>query len=527
MLHRLIKNDAARLVGLLALVLLLALPTLTYPPGRDQGEFATIGRGILNGRVPYTELWNPKPPAIFYLYAGAMQVLGQTSMALRALDFAAVPIISAALWWIGRRLFNAASGWWVALLFPAFYFSETFWTLTQNDGIVLVPMVLAVVCLLKALPEGSGHRTVYALLAGLLCGYVVWFKYPFALFGVWLGLSYIGLRWKDHFPQRQDGLIVAAFLVGGVLTGGGGALLLMQMGAWDEFLLSVRVTAQYTSLTFNPADMGDLMRVAIGYRWAQWGPLIVAAVTGAGLALMNRKTNQPRSRASFWLIVAWLVTGIIIMGVQAKGYDYHWLPTLPALALLAAAGLERLQRTMHARPALLKASNVVLAAVFLGIMIVNIWPRTWGYLSGQQDQASYYDQFVAGAADEFNAGDSLRVATLLRERVAAGDSLYIWGFRPEVYYLSGLNPATRFIFQFPLVGSWYPPEWRDENVETLWAALPPYVLVLQVDYMPWVTGSSDDSNTLLQEYTELNNWLIYNYEREMQIGHFFVWHRKP
>jgi hypothetical protein len=115
---------------------------------------------------------------------------------------------------------------------------------------------------------------------------------------------------------------------------------------------------------------------------------------------------------------------------------------------------------------------------------------------------------------------------VLTERTVPGGSLYIWGFRPEIYYLTGLNPATRFIFQFPLVADWYPQAWRQENVDTLWAALPPYVAVLQVDYMPWVTGSQDDSNTLLQSYEELNDWLIYNYEPETQIGNFFLWRRK-
>ena len=52
--------------GLVGLIIVLASPILTYPLGRDQGEFATIAQGILWGRVPYLELWNPKPPAIFY-----------------------------------------------------------------------------------------------------------------------------------------------------------------------------------------------------------------------------------------------------------------------------------------------------------------------------------------------------------------------------------------------------------------------------------------------------------------------------
>ena len=44
------------LLLIMALVLLLALPTFTYPLGRDQGEFATIGRGLLQGKIPYVDL---------------------------------------------------------------------------------------------------------------------------------------------------------------------------------------------------------------------------------------------------------------------------------------------------------------------------------------------------------------------------------------------------------------------------------------------------------------------------------------
>lgn len=164
----------------------------------------------------------------------------------------------------------------------------------------------------------------------------------------------------------------------------------------------------------------------------------------------------------------------------------------------------------------------LIAFILLAALAAVIWSRALPYLTGREDQAAYYRHFQAG---EFVADESLKVAEFLRGRVLPGDSLFIWGFRPEVYYLSQLNPAVRFIFQFPLVADWYPPEWREDTVDILWAALPPYVLVLQVDYMPWVTGSDEDSNTLLQGYTELNNWLEYNYVRDSQIGNFFIWRR--
>lgn len=556
MLHRLIKRDWLLLAGLVLIACLLALPVLTYPLGRDQGEFATIGRGILGGRVPYIDLWNPKPPAVFYVYALAIRLLGQTVMALRAIDFVVVPVCCACLFWIGRQMTNRRVGLWAALLFPVFYFTETFWTLTQNDGIVLVPMLLAMVSMLVAssksqvssyqLKPNRKLAAAYIFLAGTLAGYVVWYKYPFALFGVLLGIVYLWQRWLGcglNPFNRNDIYLMLAYLLGGVVTVGGGVLLLVAQGAWDEFLRSVQVTAQYTALTFNANDFTALMRTAIGYRWQYWGLLFVLAAVGvisykwqfssdklllsSRRSLVSSQTNphyvsELGSRYSVFFLLSWLLTALIIMLSQAKGYDYHWLPMLPPLVLLGAVGVDHLQRWLARL-----YSNSLTIGLFglslLSILVAGIWPTTWRYLTGQEDQVAYYGRFVAG---EFVADESLEVAQLLRERVAQGDSLYIWGFRPEVYYLSGLNPATRFIFQFPLVGSWYPLEWRQENVDTLWAALPPYVLVLQVDYMPWVTGSDQDSNTLLQGYTELNNWLVFNYERDTQIGNFFVWRRK-
>jgi hypothetical protein len=545
--------DALILIALLIVVTIIALPVVTYPLGRDQGEFATLGRGILNGRVPYKELWNPKPPAVFYIYALAIRLFGQSTEALRLIDFFIVPPICLCLYWLGKRLANRRVGLWSALLLPVFYFTETFWTLTQNDGIVLLPMVLAVVAMVKLVEMRhkasafSFQQLVVGFLTGALCGYIVWFKYPFALFGVMIVIGYIWIRasTRPAIPlQKQDAYIFISFMLGGLVVIVGGASYLMSIGAWDDLVTSAQVTSQYTLLTFNWQDFSALLQTALGYRWQQWGLLWVLAGVWVVVKLRapGAEVQAPESRPqSTALLTLWFITGLTIMLVQAKAYDYHWLPVLPPLVLMAGEGLDhvlsgvmtRLSRisvgTTYPTGRLRTISSlpyIVILLLLPGIMLAGIWPRTWAYLTGKEDKIAYYGRFVAGAAEEFNAADSLRVSTLLRERVVPGDSLYIWGFRPEVYFMSGLNPGSRFFFHFPLVADWYPQAWRKENVDTLWASLPPYVLVLQVDYMPWVIGNDKDSNTLLQEYTDLNNWLIFNYERETQIGNFFVWKRK-
>ena len=517
------RRDWLLFLGLMLVVTALALPVLSYPPGRDQGEFATIARGILNGKIPYVDLWNPKPPAIFYVYALAMTLYGQTTAALRTLDLILVPVISAALYWLGYRLGHKRVGLFAAALFPAFYLTETFWTLTQNDGIAMLPMTLAVVALFRAVDQrGSWRGALWAFGAGLLTGLTVWFKYPFAVFGLVMvgGYAILGSDKSGSRPYAMMG-DAAAFAGGGLLVIGLGAAYLASIGALNEMILSARVTAQYTALTLNGQDFAELMGTAIGFRWEHWGLLWLLA-----LAWLFLGRIVPSRHRGWWLILLWALVALAIMLVQAKGYDYHWLPMLAPLVLLAADALDHLI-DLAARNGYAKRSQVPAAfLVILLCMVIlwqGIWPKAWNYLRGLEDQVAYYGRFRAG---EFVADESLVVSNLLRERVVPGDSLYIWGFRPEVYYMSGLNPATRFIFQFPLVAPWYPAEWRQENVDTLWAALPPYVLVLQVDYMPFVTGRDEDSNTLLQEYNELNNWLIFNYKRETQIGNFFLWRRK-
>jgi 4-amino-4-deoxy-L-arabinose transferase-like glycosyltransferase len=500
------------LLAVLLGTLLLALPTLLYPLGRDQGEFAVIGRGLLQGRMPYIDLWNPKPPAIFFVYGIAISLFGHNSIALRAIDLLTMPAVMLCLAAIGRRLFSAEVGVWAALLFGVFYFSETFWTLTQNDGIALLPMCLAVLSALRA--RNSAHW-LPAFVAGVGLGITFWFKYPFLL----LGIALLAFYW-DRQPARQRLRDAVAFATGALLVVGAGAGWLISIDAWEAFLESARVTAGYTALGLDPAAFSEAMTLALGYRWSHWGLLALLALAGC-IVLVTQRTNRAqatRMPSVQWAggrVIVWLLVALAMMLMQLRGYDYHWLPSLPPLALLGALALERL---LHRR-----AAVIVAGLALLLIPAANTLPRTLPYIRGQEEEMVFYARFVAG---EFAADESLRAADLLRERVLPGDSLYIWGFRPEIYYLSRLQPATRFIFQFPLVADWYPAAWREENVETLWAALPPYVLVAQVDYMPWVTGSDDDSATLLQSYADLNDWLIYNYERDIQIGNLFLWRRK-
>lgn len=492
---------------LIALTTLAALPILTYPMWRDHATYALIGRSILEGGRPYIDVWDIKPPAIYYLFALAIRLFGPGEGAVRMLDLLAVPGISLGLYALAQDISGRRAAQLAMLIFPVFYFTETFATLTQNDSLVLLPMTLAALCVLRAgqQPQDTRAALRWSGLAGLLCAVVLLFKHHFVFFVLALAAAHL-LR-RRALPLREG----LAFAGGGLLFGLPVLAWLAASGILQEMLIVAQGTAAYTG---SGAEAGAYIEALAGYgvfRWLHWGPLLVLA---ALWPFVTRREGRG-------LLLLWLAGVAAFLLVQAKFFDTHWLPLLPPLALLAAAALDAVLQRL-ARPRLTPLLYGLAGALLLALLLRAVWGPALAYISGQETQAEYYARFQG---NDYKPAQSLEIIRYLQENAAAGDTLFIWGFRPEIYYVGGYRPPTRFISHFPLVGDRYPQEWQQETVDLLWAALPPFVLVLQSDYMPWVTGSDDDSHTLLQDYTELNNWLIFNYRFETEMGDFLIWRR--
>jgi hypothetical protein len=408
-------------------------------------------------------------------------------------------------------------------------------------------MTWAVLCGLRAAQSQAGTRRAlaWAFACGVLCALVMWFKHYYAIFAAALALAHLWIRLSDQTrADRFASLLkeVAAFAAGGLLIGVPSLIFFASSGILGEMLTIAQGTAEYNAQAF--ASLGAFwsqMENYVWFRWWHWGPLVVLAVSYWLLAVglkpkaidsqspqltgSGRSELQSNRRFPTIILWLWLIAGVVFVVIQAKGFDTHWIPLLPPLVMLASAALDRwLTLLSHVDRRLMLAGGAAAVLLFAGILAKDTWLRAWPYLTGLQGLRGYWKGFQAG---DLNAADSLRMARWLEDRTQRGDSVYIWGFRPEIAFMAGLRPATRFQAQFALVGDRYPQAWKQENVDTLWAVLPEYVVIVRADNMPWVTGTDRDSNTILaQDYKALEDWLIFNYDRGEEIGNFLTWKRK-
>jgi hypothetical protein len=67
-------------------ILFYGFPTIFYPFGRDQGIYACAGDLILQGKQPYKDCFDFKPPLIFYTYALSFTLFGKSMWVIRLLD---------------------------------------------------------------------------------------------------------------------------------------------------------------------------------------------------------------------------------------------------------------------------------------------------------------------------------------------------------------------------------------------------------------------------------------------------------
>lgn len=514
-------NEWRLVCGVCLAVLVFGLPTLHYPFRRDHGEFAATAQVILDGGIPYRDVWNPKPPAVLYLYAAIIKVAGPHMMALRGADLIAAMITAALLTRMGRRLWGATGGAVAGLGYGALYFANRAEDLAQNDGFMMVAMVISVSLLWK-----SRARTphIWLMMAGLACGWAVAFKYPTGLWALFLFLWLLFDRQCDNRERLVAGLF---FAIGGLVVWSVIGGYLLAHGALMDLWESIIATTGYTQLGIS-SNAWVFFLVGLRYFFIdhQFGPMMLAL---GSLAVWPSAGGRKARYSFLW---GWLMVSTAMVCVQFKFYDYHWLPVLPPLALLMGGGtlalrdllgwlLERMGSKGGQKTAIWLASGLV-----LGYLVFRVISYPWlvghGWRCLASDETAYLARF-SGEQDDYPV--NLEVARYVAARSSAEDTLFIWGFEPVVYVLSDRRPATRFIYNYPLVGDWYPSRWRDQTVAQLRQSPPAFILVLENDSLSSVTGKNTDSATQLQDYGPLLQVIEEGYVLEKKIGNFQIYHR--
>jgi hypothetical protein len=290
------------------------------------------------------------------------------------------------------------------------------------------------------------------LAAGLL-GFFLTFDFPSAVIplasDLWLvapHLAAVWLAWKRR-PFWSGALLGIGFL-----TSPKALLIAPVCALWNP---SGLLWMAVGFLAANGAAAAALAFTnALGSYWDQvwrWGRLYAATPLGedslhnglirtldwagfhaAPLAAAIWFFGRSRSDGKQPTPLQWAVwCGLSVAGVIAgwRFFPRYYFLLLPVLVIAAARGFTRLGR------------KSIWVALLLLVPLARFGPRYVWLASGGTEWA-----------DTAMDRDSQAAASLVRPLAHPGDTLFVWGFRPELYVYTGLPAATRFLDSQPLTG---------------------------------------------------------------------------
>ena len=305
--------------------------------GWDESTFIIMGSHVLEGHLPYLELFDVKPPGIFLALAGVMSVFGENLLAVRFFGTFCLLVSAIAGYAIAIRQTTPLIAGASMTVFCALTCADEFQP-TMTEHLTIALMMPACWLLVARRDQLWG-----AFLVGVLLSAATLTRMNIAFVVLAVGGFYV---WR--FVRPRPGvprLAIAAYGVGGALPLASLLLVYWLADGLDVFILSVfRVPLHYAFFQKGLAAV-ILGQAAFWMTCVRENPYIFLPATlfvGTGLAThaMGRGKGLLFGDNGLLLLVLGAVSLSILKG--GEGFGHYLLQALPLVLLLAAVGFERL-----------------------------------------------------------------------------------------------------------------------------------------------------------------------------------------
>lgn len=481
----------------------------------DDGLWFTAAEEITRGKALYREIYFDKPPGLALVYAFLFWIFGAHVLTIRLFTIVHSIALSAILYLFGTKLYDRRIGLFAAVLFAIFSTTYTTGHVQGlgTDFLMALPHTAGAYLLVHSrllrkngIRSGS-QRAWLAFAGGALIGVafqinpkgifdLIFFAVFLLIWRLWrsrVRASEVTNLAQDRMKNEEAtssiklfSLAIVGFVVGSApflgyiwATRSIGEYWLyvwdwgMRYGGYNP---ASKVIASGVTRTIDYFALNNTLLIAlvfVGATTVRWA----VDFFHKGNELERDKDTSIVHRVHFsdatlllWLIVSY--SGVILGG---RLYSHYFFQILPALCLIGSRGLISIRSSLKKRdPSLRHAITLVIIIGFV-FTLIRFHGRTAilaaDLIRGRKsdmtegwfhERIDHEERMVAAAVRDLADGEESVDRFGLEEMRANGprkrdvrgpeDYLFVWGYRPEIYYYSGLLPASRYLSTQPLTG---------------------------------------------------------------------------
>ena len=408
----------------------------------DEAVSAVAANAILDGGLPYLDAIDHRGPLTYYAYSLIFAIWGKNHMvAVHWIYLFLTLVITGLVWLTGYQIKGNILGSWSALLFAVFTWTNPFhemWA-AHTEWLLLLFTLLGINTYLfywRLIEKLSGWKKVLLLMiTGFFLGMAVLSKQVAALdLAAIMGFIFIStVTGNKHLRQSIGECLLLS--LGWVIPIGMTIFYFWWHQALEDFYFYVW---QYNTEYYLPQiTWADRLEA-----WAKlWGGFLInkwLLFVLWGVAFMQalkwKKIIQPENQPLFFIFL-WLAATIFEALSGSRAFLHYLIPALPAMVIIAAWALIRVIDS-------LKTERIDLKAFVYGVMIIGLcFPIIYTFI--QYRDIIDHDASITEFKD---------LTTYVEANSWEEETIFVWGFAPEIYVLSNRKPASRYSFCNVLTG---------------------------------------------------------------------------
>jgi hypothetical protein len=427
--------------------------SIAQPLGIDQSLWASAVRGMARGQLLYRDVWEQRPPAIYWVYLGAFELFGWVSSSVAWLDLLAAAVTTFCVYLVGRSLSTtttagAAAALYAAMTMPAWLYGYGGFLERAVSETFIAVCVGLMAC--AAIRWSRTPSMAAALTFGFFAGVALVFK-PNA------GLYFLALMaWA--WMYRSAGVLGRTAMPAALAAAAAAAVLpaITLLWLWRlDLLAEARVAVIdfnrfYVGEGFDPGVYALAFSRAVFLRM-KTEPLWFLGTCGALVAIADLVRRRPLSPIAA-LAVCWGAAAACVIVVNgARLFNSYFIQALPPLSLLAAWFLCDWAAPSRSRQ-LAAAGAGVLAAVLLvqrgyAGRIVETAAADLSVLTGRTERLTYLERFGGyGNRRGYSARANAELAHYIAAHSEPDDRIFLFGINGAgVYFSADRLSAHRFL----------------------------------------------------------------------------------
>ena len=412
------------------IVLFPSNPNNMTLPSRDSGVFLYTGWRFLSGGIPYRDVWDHKPPLIYFVDALGLSLTPDSMWGVWLLQ----SIFIFLTFYLIYKILDREFGILAALAGSIVLASGLLTVLEQGNVTEEYALVFQALCFWLFIRAQKNNFPIRASFWIGLCAGLA-FNFKQTTIGVWI--AYALIVFAVRVSQRKSPLLDFVSLLAGWLIP---SMIFVLYFASQNALMDYWEQAFLYNFTYIGKHEGIRRLIPVFFKGflllSQGAVLYLAAfgwLAGLGYVWVNRKA------ALHPLILIALVSlpiEVILITISGRSIIHYYLTLLPVLAILTGVLIYATPRLLEKipNPSFQKVNRWIPAVLLVMVIFF------------QFGQIKYYPEYVRVLA----INEYAPVIDYVSENTEEGDKVLIIGAESVVNFLTRREAPTRYVYQYPL-----------------------------------------------------------------------------